>query len=46
MARSRWISDLHWVRTGQQSRSQRTQTSLLEAAAELFADKGVETVAA
>lgn len=42
MPRSRWISDLHWVRTGQQSRSQRTQESLLEAAAELFAEKGVE----
>lgn len=42
MPRSRWISDLHWVRTGQQSRSQRTQESLLEAAATLFAEKGVE----
>jgi AcrR family transcriptional regulator len=42
MARSRWISDLHWVRTGRQSRSQRTQESLLEAAAVLFAEKGVD----
>jgi AcrR family transcriptional regulator len=40
MARSRWISDLHWVRTGQQSRSQKTQESLLEAAEALFAEKG------
>ncbi|MCG8589466.1 MAG: TetR/AcrR family transcriptional regulator [Proteobacteria bacterium] len=40
--RSRWISDLHWVRTGQQSRSQRTQASLLEAAATLFGEKGIE----
>lgn len=42
MARSRWISDLHWVRTGQQSRSQKTQESLLAAAAVLLAEKGVE----
>ena len=42
MARSRWISDLHWVRTGRQSRSQKTQEALLEAAAALFAEKGVE----
>ncbi len=41
--RSRFISDLHWVRPGQQTRSQRTQASLLEAAAVLFAEKGVET---
>ena len=36
--KSRWISDLHWVRAGQQTRSQRTQESLLEAAEELFRD--------
>jgi len=42
LARSRWISDLHWVRTGQQSRSQRTQESLLNAAAILFSEKGVD----
>ena len=42
MARSRWISDLHWVRTGQQSRSQKTQESLLDAAAVLFSEKGVD----
>lgn len=42
MARSRWISDLHWVRSGQQSRSQKTQESLLAAAARLFAEKGVD----
>lgn len=42
MTRSRWISDLHWVRTGQQTRSQRTQESLLNAAARLLAEKGVE----
>jgi AcrR family transcriptional regulator len=42
MPRSRWISDLHWVRAGQQTRSQRTQASLLEAAATLLAEKGIE----
>jgi AcrR family transcriptional regulator len=42
LPRSRWISDLHWVRTGRQSRSQKTQESLLEAAAALFSEKGVD----
>jgi AcrR family transcriptional regulator len=42
LARSRWISGLHWVRTGQQSRSQKTQESLLDAAAILFSEKGVD----
>ncbi len=42
MARSRFISDLHWVREGQQSRSQRTQQALLDAAEVLFAEKGAE----
>jgi AcrR family transcriptional regulator len=42
LARSRWISDLHWVRTGQQPRSQRTQESLLDAAAVLFSEKGAD----
>lgn len=40
--RSRWISDLRWVRPGQQSRSQKTQASLLEAAATLFGEKGID----
>lgn len=42
MAGSRWISDLHWKRTGQQSRSQKTQESLLDAAESLFFEKGAE----
>lgn len=42
MARSRWISDLHWVRAGRQTRSQRTQAALLEAAAGLLGEKGIE----
>ena len=40
--RNRWISDLHWVRTGQQTRSQRTQQALLDAAEELFGIHGVD----
>ena len=39
LVRSRWISDLHWVRPGQQTRSQKTQESLLDAAAVLVADE-------
>ena len=42
MSRNRWTSDLHWVRTGRQSRSQKTQESLLDAAAILVAEKGAE----
>src|SRR5262245_44734474 len=42
MARSRWISDLHWVRPGRQSRSRQTQEALLDAAEELFSEKGIE----
>ena len=42
MSRQRFLSDLHWVRNGQQSRSQKTQESLLEAAAILFAEKGAD----
>ncbi|MEM7093337.1 MAG: helix-turn-helix domain-containing protein [Actinomycetota bacterium] len=43
-----WTRDLHWVRPGQQDRSRKTQVALLEAAAELVAEHGVErtTVAA
>ena len=42
MARSRWISDLHWVRPGQQTRSQKTQEKLLDAAEALFSEKGAD----
>ncbi len=42
MARSPWISDLHWVRPGRQSRSRQTQEALLDAAEELFSEKGVD----
>lgn len=42
MARSHWISDLHWVRTGQQTRSQKTQAALLDAAGQLFSENGID----
>ncbi len=42
MTRSPWISDLHWVRTGRQSRSQKTQESILDSAEALFWEKGVD----
>ena len=43
MKRSRWTSDLHWVRTSQQTRSERTQAKLLDAAEELFGEHGVDS---
>jgi len=39
---SRWTSDLHWVRTSQQTRSEKTQAKLLDAAEELLSERGVE----
>lgn len=39
---SRWKSELHWRRTGQQSRSERTQSALLDAAEELILEKGTD----
>ena len=42
VAKNRWISDLHWVREGQQTRSQKTQTALLNAAEALFVEHGAE----
>lgn len=41
MKRSKWASDLHWVREGQQDRSRKTQAALLDAAEELFAEHGI-----
>ena len=37
-----WISDLHWVREGSQDRSRRTQETLIDAAAQLLAEKGAD----
>ncbi|MCB1462062.1 MAG: TetR/AcrR family transcriptional regulator [Nitratireductor sp.] len=42
MTDNRWISDLHWRRVGQQTRSERTQSALLDAAEELILEKGTE----
>lgn len=42
MTRSPWISDLHWVRTGRQSRSHRTQESILDSAEALFSERGAD----
>ena len=42
MARSSWISDLHWVRTAKQPRSRRTVGRLLDAAEELISEKGID----
>lgn len=42
MTRTPWTSDLHWVRKGQQTRSQKTQQALLDAAEALFAANGIE----
>lgn len=42
MKRSKWASDLHWVREGKQDRSRKTQAALLDAAEELFAESGVD----
>lgn len=38
----RWISDLHWRRDSQQSRSEKTQAALLDAAEALIVEKGVD----
>ena len=42
MPESRWKSDAHWRRVGQQSRSERTQSALLDAAEELILEKGTD----
>ena len=42
MTRNRWIDDLQWIRPGQQTRSQRTQHAILDAAEALFARQGVD----
>ncbi|MWB78623.1 TetR family transcriptional regulator [Pseudooceanicola sp. 216_PA32_1] len=42
MAENRWTSELHWRRAGQQTRSERTQAALMDAAEELLMEKGAE----
>ncbi len=45
MTKDRWISDLHWRRDSQQTRSEKTQTALLDAAEALIVEKGVDGAA-
>ena len=42
MGENRWISDLHWRRAGQQSRSEKTQNALMDAAEALILERGTE----
>ena len=42
MNKGRWISELHWRRDSQQTRSEKTQAALLDAAEELIVEKGVD----
>jgi len=42
MTRNRWVSELHWRREGQQTRSEKTQAALLDAAEALILEKGTE----
>lgn len=38
----RWVSDTHWRRQSRQSRSERTQTALLDAAGALIVERGID----
>ena len=42
MTQDRWLTDLHWRRESQQTRGERTQSALLDAAEELIVEKGIE----
>jgi AcrR family transcriptional regulator len=42
MKKDRWISDIHWRRDSRQTRSEKTQAALLDAAEELIVEKGVD----
>ncbi len=42
MTQDRWLSELHWRRESQQSRGERTQSALLDAAEELIVENGIE----
>ena len=44
MTQDRWLSDLHWRRESQQTRGERTQSALLDAAEELIVENGIEGV--
>jgi AcrR family transcriptional regulator len=42
MSENRWISELHWRRESQQSRSEKTQSKLLDATEVLIVEKGTD----
>ena len=42
MTDDRWISDLHWRRDSRQTRSEKTQAALLDAAEQLIVEKGID----
>jgi len=42
MTGDRWLSDLHWRRDSQQTRGEKTQTALLDAAEDLIVEKGLD----
>ncbi|MGX9355136.1 TetR/AcrR family transcriptional regulator [Roseobacteraceae bacterium S113] len=44
MTKNRWISDLHWRRETQQTRGEKTQTALLDAAEELIVEGGMDSL--
>jgi AcrR family transcriptional regulator len=41
MTKDRWLSDLHWRRDSQQTRGEKTQAALLDAAEALIVEKGI-----
>ncbi|MGV8856234.1 MAG: TetR/AcrR family transcriptional regulator [Devosia sp.] len=42
MTENRWVSTIHWRRPGQQTRSQSTQSALMDAAETLIMEQGTE----
>lgn len=42
MSEDRWLSNLHWRRESQQTRGERTQAALLDAAEELIVENGMD----
>lgn len=42
MTKDRWLSDLHWRRESQQTRGEKTQAALLDAAEELIVERGMD----
>lgn len=42
VGQSDWTNDLHWVRTSKQTRGERTQAKLLDAAEKLYSEGGID----